>query len=188
MMQNELCARRLCFIDHLFLASDFCQVPRRNFSASPCRRDPWFLYFNSVLRDSVTLCCWPWLSQWLCVVVYFVVVLWQCGVSVRNVPYTHELEGMCALSTTCANKNPPKNAAEPKLVRCVMQPRAFSVESALSCVGESVCATSHMLCVLPCRVAAVHATPVVRPPKGNATCICLPSVAKRCTEGHEKQN
>ena len=27
----NFCARRPCFIDHLFFASDFCQVPRRNF-------------------------------------------------------------------------------------------------------------------------------------------------------------
>ena len=38
--------------------------------------------------------------------------------------------------------------------------------------------------VLPCRVAAVFATPAVRPPKGNPECICC--VAKRCMEGHEK--
>ena len=58
-------------------------------------------------------------------VVCIVVVLWRCGVSVRNVPsasrMASELEDMCALSTTCAQKNPHKNASEPKLVRCVMR-------------------------------------------------------------------
>ena len=42
--------------------------------------------------------------------------------------------------------------------------------------------------VLPCRVAAEYATPTVRPPKGNPKCMCLPSVAKRCIDGQEKQN
>ena len=73
-----------------------------------------------------------------------------------------ELEDMCALSTTCAHKNPQKNASEPKLVRCVMRPRAllWNVLCAVYvsciwcavCVGESVCATSHLLHVIPCRV------------------------------------
>ena len=33
------------------------------------------------------------------------------------------------------------------------------------CVGESVCAASHLLYVFPCRVAAGNATPAVRTPK-----------------------
>ena len=66
--------------------------------------------------------------------------------------------------------------------------RCVCIMHLVCCVGESVCATSHLPYVLPCRVAAGYATPAVRPPKGNPKCICLPSVAKRCTEGHEKQN
>ena len=30
-MQNELCARRPCFINHIFLTSDFRQIPRWSF-------------------------------------------------------------------------------------------------------------------------------------------------------------
>ena len=50
------------------------------------------------------------------------------------------------------------------------------------CVGESVCATSHLPHVLPCRDAAGYATPAVRPPKGNQKFICSPIAAKRCME------
>ena len=45
------------------------------------------------------------------------------------------------------------------------------------CVGESVCATSHLLLVLPCRVAVGYATPAAR--------MWLPSVAKRRMDVHE---
>ena len=54
--------------------------------------------------------------------------------------------------------------------------------------GKSVCAASHLLHVLPCCVAAAYATPAVSPPKGKPKRSCLPSVAKRCIEGHEKTN
>ncbi len=53
-------------------------------------------------------------------------------------------------------------------------------------VGESVCATAHLLFALPCRVAAEYATPAVRPPKGNPKCICLPSVCKEIYGGPRK--
>ena len=62
-----------------------------------------------------------------------------------------------------------KYSSVERAVRCVR------IMHLVCCVGESVCATSHLL----------HA---VRPPKGNPNCICLPSVAKRCMEGHEKPN
>ena len=57
--------------------------------------------------------------------------------------------------------------------------RSVCIMHLVCCMGESVCATSHLLYVLPCRVAAWHATPAVRPPKGNPKCIWL---AKRCKE------
>ena len=72
-------------------------------------------------------------------------------------------------------------SSEERALRCVR------VMHLVCCVGKSVCATSHLLYEFPCTVAAEYATPAVRPPKGNPKCICLPSVAKRCTEGHEKQ-
>ena len=42
------------------------------------------------------------------------------------------------------------------IVRCVC------IMHLACCVGESVCATSHLLLVLPCRVAVEYATPAVR--------------------------
>ena len=66
--------------------------------------------------------------------------------------------------------------------------RSVCVMHLVCCVGESVCATSHLQYFVPSHVAAGYATLAVRPLKGNPKCICLPSVAKRCIEDHEKQN
>ena len=66
--------------------------------------------------------------------------------------------------------------------------RCARIMHVVCCVRESVCATLHLRFVLPCRVVAGYAAPAVRPPRRNPKCMCLPSVAKSCMEGHEKQN
>ena len=101
-----------------------------------------------------------------------------------------ELEDMCALSTTCAHKNPQKKKKRTgtKTGAVCHAVARSSVERALRCVrimhlvcclGESVCAASHLLYVLPCRAAAGYATPAVRPPKKKPEMHLL---AKRCKD------
>ena len=70
-----------------------------------------------------------------------------------------ELEDMCALCTTCAHKN-PKNASEPKLVRCVMRSRAL--------MGNVLCAVyvSCIWCAVSENLYALHHT----------CCMCYPAV------------
>ena len=49
-----------------------------------------------------------------------------------------------------------KHSSVKHTLRCVL------TMPLVCCVGESVCATSHLLYVLPCRVAAEYAAPTVR--------------------------
>ena len=59
--------------------------------------------------------------------------------------------------------------------------RSACIMDLACCVGEFVCATSHMLHVLPCHAAAGYATPAVRPTKRKPVMHVL---AKRCKEMH----
>ena len=53
--------------------------------------------------------------------------------------------------------------------------RCVRVVHLVCCVGESVCATSHLLNVLPCRVRNTRCTPAKRKPE-------MHLLAKRCKE------
>ena len=154
----------------------------------------------------MTLCCWPWLWPWSCV--WLCALSWCCGgvVCPFKTSRVHQAgplppQGWRLNSKTCVHRPLPvptestKKRIGTKTGAVCHAVARSSVERALRCVrvvqlvccvGESVCATSHLLYVLPCRVAAGYATPAVRPPEVNPKCICLPSVEKRCIEGHEK--
>ena len=56
--------------------------------------------------------------------------------------------------------------------------RCLHIMHLVRCVGQSVCATSHLLYVQPRHVAAGYATPAVRPQKGNRNAFACHAVQR----------